>query len=261
MLRMMKQTVNDGYGMSFKDGCENEQNVAYKYYKDSTSLVAQPLWCPSRAIFLPGNGGWALWENESLHYVPQQRCEIQVVSLAAAAKLQRAEGRLSAVQKSSCTHCICCKPAGNAGSYRLVSVVADERKETESSLGACGKTHVKLLFHLYGGCLGTANFFFALRISKHVLAARPSILKTAERMIWRRLGGYNGETWEQHGTSNRPVAGDWASASCIQLHLLCAKVGLEWPLSGAPAAFDKYHGTMTCNCLSRALDSWLPLRP
>lgn len=35
MLRMMKQTVNDGYGMSFKDGCENEQNVAYKYYKDS----------------------------------------------------------------------------------------------------------------------------------------------------------------------------------------------------------------------------------
>lgn len=34
MLRMMKQTVNDGYGMSFKDGCENEQNVAYKYYKE-----------------------------------------------------------------------------------------------------------------------------------------------------------------------------------------------------------------------------------
>ena len=34
MLRMMKQTVNDGYGMSFRDGCENEQNVAYKYYKD-----------------------------------------------------------------------------------------------------------------------------------------------------------------------------------------------------------------------------------
>lgn len=33
MLRMMKKTVNDGYGMSFKDGCENEQQVAYKYYK------------------------------------------------------------------------------------------------------------------------------------------------------------------------------------------------------------------------------------
>ena len=38
MLRMMKQTVNDGYGMSFKDGCENEQNVAYKYYKDCWSF-------------------------------------------------------------------------------------------------------------------------------------------------------------------------------------------------------------------------------
>ena len=35
---MMKQTVNDGYGMSFKDGCENEQNVAYKYYKDCWSF-------------------------------------------------------------------------------------------------------------------------------------------------------------------------------------------------------------------------------
>ena len=34
MLRMMKQTVNNGYGMAFKDGCENEQNVAYKYYKE-----------------------------------------------------------------------------------------------------------------------------------------------------------------------------------------------------------------------------------
>eukprot|EP00438_Fugacium_kawagutii_P023294 Skav226231 [mRNA] locus=scaffold1218:365492:372050:- [translate_table: standard] len=39
MLRMMKQTVNDGYGMSFKDGCENEQNVAYKYYKDSAGSM------------------------------------------------------------------------------------------------------------------------------------------------------------------------------------------------------------------------------
>lgn len=33
MLQMMKRTVDDGYGMSFKDGCENEMQVAYKYYK------------------------------------------------------------------------------------------------------------------------------------------------------------------------------------------------------------------------------------
>ena len=34
MLQMMKRTVDDGYGMSFKDGCENEQQVAFKYYKE-----------------------------------------------------------------------------------------------------------------------------------------------------------------------------------------------------------------------------------
>ena len=34
MLQMMKRTVDDGYGMCYKDGCENEMQVAYKYYKE-----------------------------------------------------------------------------------------------------------------------------------------------------------------------------------------------------------------------------------
>ncbi|CAE7945705.1 ECHIA [Symbiodinium sp. KB8] len=33
MLQMLKRTIDDGYGMSFKDGCANEQEVAFKYYK------------------------------------------------------------------------------------------------------------------------------------------------------------------------------------------------------------------------------------
>ena len=33
MLQMLKRTIDDGYGMSFKDACTNEQSVAFKYYK------------------------------------------------------------------------------------------------------------------------------------------------------------------------------------------------------------------------------------
>ena len=33
MLKMLKRTIDDGYGMSFKEGCANEQSVAFRYYK------------------------------------------------------------------------------------------------------------------------------------------------------------------------------------------------------------------------------------